>query len=318
MLRFDDVLAAKERLRGAAHRTPVMTSRQFNEAAGCEVYFKCENLQRAGAFKFRGAYNALASLDEETRKRGVIAYSSGNHAQAVALAAKMFGAPAVLVMPQDAPKAKAAATRDYGAEIVFYDRYTENRAGIGARIAAERGLTMIPPYDDYRVMAGQATAAVELIEDVPELDDLLVPTSGSGLLAGSAVAVRTLRPGARVYGVEPEEGNDTLLSLRRGERITIEVPRTIADGLQVTTPGELTFPIVRELVEDILLVSDREIIDAMRFMLERMKIVVEPSGAVGAAAVRSRKTDFAGRRVGVILSGGNVDMEKLSAYLKSD
>ncbi|MBX3280628.1 MAG: threo-3-hydroxy-L-aspartate ammonia-lyase [Acidobacteria bacterium] len=318
MLRFDDVLAAKERLRGAAHRTPVMTSRQFNEAAGCEVYFKCENLQRAGAFKFRGAYNALASLDEETRRRGVIAYSSGNHAQAVALAAKLFCAPAVLVMPQDAPKAKAAATRDYGAEIVFYDRYTENRAGIGARIAAERGLTMIPPYDDYRVMAGQATAAVELIEDVPELDDLLVPTSGSGLLAGSAVAVRTLRPGARVYGVEPEEGNDTLLSLRRGERITIEVPRTIADGLQVTTPGELTFPIVRELVEDILLVSDREIIDAMRFMLERMKIVVEPSGAVGAAAVRNRKTDFAGRRVGVILSGGNVDMEKLSAYLKSD
>lgn len=318
MLRFDDVLAAKERLRGAAHRTPVMTSRQFNEAAGCEVYFKCENLQRAGAFKFRGAYNALASLDEETRRRGVIAYSSGNHAQAVALAAKLFCAPAVLVMPQDAPKAKAAATRDYGAEIVFYDRYTENRVGIGERIAAERGLTMIPPFDDYRVMAGQATAAVELIEDVPELDDLLVPTSGSGLLAGSAVASRTLRPGIRVYGVEPEAGNDTLLSLRRGERITIEVPRTIADGLQVTTPGELTFPIVRELVEDILLVSDREIIDAMRFMLERMKIVVEPSGAVGAAAVRHRKTDFAGRRVGVILSGGNVDMEKLSAYLKSD
>jgi threonine dehydratase len=318
VLKFDDVLAAKERLRGAAHRTPVMTSRQFNEAAGCEVYFKCENLQRAGAFKFRGAYNALASLDQETRRRGVIAYSSGNHAQAVALAAKLFGAPAVLVMPQDAPKAKAAATRDYGAEIVFYDRYTENRVGIGERIAAERGLTMIPPFDDYRVMAGQATAAVELIEDVPELDDLLVPTSGSGLLAGSAVAARTLHPGIRVYGVEPEAGNDTLLSLRRGERITIEVPRTIADGLQVTTPGELTFPIVRELVEDILFVSDREIIDAMRFMLERMKIVVEPSGAVGAAAVRNRKTDFAGRRVGVILSGGNVDMEKLSAYLKSD
>lgn len=318
MLRFDDVLAAKERLRGVAHRTPVMISRQFNEAAGCEVYFKCENLQRAGAFKFRGAYNALASLDQETRSRGVIAYSSGNHAQAVALAAKLFGVPAVLVMPQDAPKAKAAATRDYGAEIVFYDRYTENRVGIGERIAGERGLTMIAPFDDYRVMAGQATAAMELLEDVPELDDLLVPTSGSGLLAGSAVAARRLRPGIRVYGVEPEAGNDTLLSLRRGERITIEVPRTIADGLQVTTPGELTFPIVREMVEDILLVSDREIIDAMRFMLERMKIVVEPSGAVGAAAVRNRKTDFTGRRVGVILSGGNVDMEKLAEYLRAN
>lgn len=317
MLTFDDILAARERLRGVAHHTPVATSRQFNEAAGCEVYFKCENLQRAGAFKFRGAYNAMASLDAETRRRGVIAYSSGNHAQAVALSAKLFGVPAVLVMPKDAPKAKAAATRDYGAEIVFFDRYTENRIGIGERIANERGLTLIPPFDDYRVMAGQGTAALELLEDVPELDDLLVPTSGNGLLAGCAVAARRLRPEIRIYGVEPETGNDTWQSLRRGERVEIEVPRTIADGLQVTVPGELTFPIVRELVADVLLVSDAEMIETIRFVLERMKILVEPSGVVGAAALRHHKGDFPGRRVGVILSGGNVDPDKLAGYLSA-
>jgi threonine dehydratase len=317
MLTFDDILAARERLRGVAHRTPVVTSRQFNEAAGCEVYFKCENLQRAGAFKFRGAYNTLASLDDQTRRRGVIAYSSGNHAQAVALSAKLFGVPAVLVMPKDAPKAKAAATRDYGAEIVFFDRYTENRIGIGERIAKERGLTLIPPFDDYRVMAGQGTAALELLEDVPELDDLLVPTSGNGLLAGCAVAARRLCPEIRVYGVEPETGNDTWQSLRRGERVEIEVPRTIADGLQVTAPGELTFPIVRELVADVLLVSDAEMIETIRFVLERMKMLVEPSGVVGAAALRHRKGDFSGRRVGVIISGGNVDLDKLAGYLSA-
>lgn len=316
MITFDDILAARERLRGIAHRTPVLTSQQFNLVSGAEVYFKCENLQRVGAFKFRGAYNKLASLDAEERRRGVLAYSSGNHAQAVALASRLFGVPAVIVMPEDAPLSKVAATRDYGAEIVFYDRYTGDRAAIGEALARERGLTIVPPYDDYAVIAGQGTAALELLEDVPELDALITPCSGNGLLAGSAVAARHLRPGIRVYGAEPEAGNDTWLSLQRGERVEIPVPATIADGLQVTSPGRLTFPIVRELVTEILLVRDSELIETIRFMLERMKILVEPSGAAGAAAVRFAKADFAGQRVGVIISGGNVDLEKLARYLR--
>lgn len=315
MLNFNDILQARERLQGVAHRTPVLASKQFNEQAGCEVFFKAENLQRVGAFKFRGAYNKLASLNPEERKHGVLAYSSGNHAQATALAAKLFGVPAVIVMPEDAPQIKAAATRAYGAEIIFYDRYSQSREDTGEKICRERGMTLVPPFDDYAIMAGQGTSALELLEDVPELDFLLTPASGCGLLAGCAVAAKHLRPQTRIFGVEPETANDTWQSLRKGERVEIPVPKTIADGLQVTAPGKLTFPIIRELVEDILLVSDQELISTMRFILERMKILVEPSGAAGAAAAFHRKFDFAGKRVGVVLSGGNVDLTKLASYL---
>ncbi|HZS08002.1 MAG TPA: threo-3-hydroxy-L-aspartate ammonia-lyase [Blastocatellia bacterium] len=315
MIKFEDILTARERLRGVAHRTPVLSSKQFNERAGCEVYFKAENLQRMGAFKFRGAYNKIASLSDDERRRGVIAHSSGNHAQAVALVAKLFSIPAVIVMPEDAPKAKIAATRGYGAEVVPYDRYRESREAISSRLSEERGLTLVPPFDDYQIMAGQGTAALELLEDVPELDFLLTPCSGCGLLAGSAIVAKHLRPGIRVFGVEPEAANDTWQSLRKGERVEIPVPRTIADGLQVTAPGKLTFPVVQQLVEDILLVSDEEMVATMRFILERMKVLVEPSGAAGAAAVLHHRTDFAGGRVGVILSGGNVDPDRLALYL---
>ena len=315
MLTFNEILAARQRIEGIAHRTPVLTSRSFNERSGCEVFFKCENLQRAGAFKFRGAYNKISSLSEEERSRGVLAYSSGNHAQATALAAKLFGVPAVIVMPHDAPEVKVKATRGYGAEIVFYDRYQESREATGERICQERSLTLVPPFDDYLIMAGQGTAALELIEDVPELDLLVIPTSGNGLLAGCAVAAKHLRPQIRIFGVEPEAGNDTWLSFRKGERVEIPVPKTIADGLQTSAPGKLTFPIVQRLVEDILLVKDEELIETIRFILERMKVLVEPSGAAAAAAVLSHKFDFNGRRTGVLLSGGNVDLVKLAEYL---
>lgn len=315
MLTFNDILQARERLLGVAHRTPVLTSRQFNERSACEVFFKAENLQRVGAFKFRGAYNKLASLSDDERKRGALAYSSGNHAQAMALAGKLLGVQVVIVMPQDSPEIKVAATRAYGAEVIFYDRYSESREETGERISRERGLTLVPPFDDYAVMAGQGTAALELLEEIPDLDILLVPTSGSGLLAGSAVAVKHIRPQIRVFGVEPEAGNDTWQSFRKGERVEIAVPRTIADGLQVTAPGKLTFPIIRELVEDILLVNDQELISTIRFILERMKVLVEPSGAAGAAALFHHKLDFTGKRAGVLLSGGNVDLSKLASYL---
>jgi threonine dehydratase len=312
---IDDIFAARERLSGVAHRTPVITSTLFNEAAGCEVFFKCENLQRAGAFKFRGAYNKIASLDEKVRSYGVLAYSSGNHAQAVALAARLFGIPATIVMPEDAPRAKVAGTRGYGAEIIFYDRYRENREETGERICRERGMTLVPPFDDEMVIAGQGTAALELLEEAEGLDFLLTPCSGNGLLAGCAIAAKHVRPSIRIFGVEPEAGNDTWLSLRKGERVEIPVPRTIADGLQTTAPGKLTFPITRQLVEDILLVSDDELIETLTFVLGRMKVVVEPSGAAAAAAVRHRKFDFHNARVGVVLSGGNVDPDKLASYL---
>jgi len=315
MLKFDDILAARERIRGVAHRTPVVTSRHFDNNAGCQVFFKCENLQRAGAFKFRGAYNRLASLPAEERASGILAYSSGNHAQAVALAASLFKVPATIVMPEDAPKSKVAATRGYGAEIVFYNRYTQNREETGERLSRERGLVLVPPFDDFAVMAGQGTAAMELLEEVLELDYLLTPASGCGLLAGSVVAAKHIEKNIRVFGVEPEAGNDTWQSLRAGHRIEIPVPRTIADGLQTTAPGKLTFPIVQEMVDDILLVTDEEIIETLRFVLERMKLLVEPSGIAAAAAVRHHKTDLKGARVGVILSGGNVDADKLAQYL---
>jgi len=315
MLTFNDILQARERLSGVAHRTPVLTSQQFNELAGCQVFFKAENLQRVGAFKFRGAYNKLAALGETGRRNGVLAFSSGNHAQAVALAAKLFNVPAVIVMPQDAPQIKVQATRGYGAEIIFYDRYGESREELGERLCAERGLALVPPFDDELIMAGQGTAALELLEEVPELDALLVPVSGGGLLAGCAVAAKHLRPAIRLFGVEPETGNDTWLSLQRGERVEIAVPKTIADGLQVNAPGKLTFPILQSLIEQILLVSDPEMIATLRYMLERMKVLVEPSGAIGAAALFHHKLDLAGQRVGVILSGGNVDLIKLAQWI---
>lgn len=317
-IEWADIERAEARLRGVAHRTPVLTSRQFNESIGGEVFFKAENFQRAGAFKFRGAYNKLASLSDEERKAGVLAYSSGNHAQAIALAASLFGIPAVIVMPADAPAIKVAATRGYGGEVVFYDRYREDRVAIGERLSEERGLTLVPPYDDAQVMAGAGTTALELLREVPDLDDLLVCTSGGGLLAGCAVAARHLCPTLRVYGVEPEAGNDTFLSFQKGERVEIPVPQTIADGLAVNTPGKKTFPIVRTLAAGILLVRDEELIETMRFMLERMKILVEPSGAAGAAAIRHGKILGQGRRVGVILSGGNVDLTRLATWLQSD
>jgi threonine dehydratase len=315
MLTFNDILEARERLRGVAHRTPVFTSRQFNEQAGCEVFFKAENLQRAGAFKFRGAYNKISSLTDDERRNGVLAYSSGNHAQAVALSAQLFGIPAVIVMPSDAPQIKVQATRGYGAEVVFYDRYAESREEVGTQICRERGMLLVPPFDDYKIMAGQGTAALELLEDIPELDVLLTPCSGCGLLTGCATAAKHLRPSIRIFGVEPEAGNDTWQSFRKGERVEIPVPRTIADGLQQSSPGKLTFPLVQTMVEDILLVSDNEMIETLRFILERMKVLVEPSGAAAAAAVQHRKADFAGQRIGVILSGGNVDLAKLAEYL---
>ncbi len=313
LISFQDILQAHRRIEGVAHRTPVLTSRQFNDIAGCDVFFKAENLQRAGAFKFRGAYNKIASLEEADRRRGVLAYSSGNHAQATALAAKLFGVPAVIVMPHDAPRIKVDATRGYGAEVIFYHRYSESREDTGTRICQERGMTLVPPFDDPLIVAGQGTAALELFEEVKELDFLLIPCSGCGLLAGCAIATKHLHPSTRIFGVEPEAGNDTWQSMRKGERVEIEVPKTIADGLQTPSPGKLTFPIVKELVEDILLVSDEELIATMRFILERMKTLVEPSGAAAAAAVLHRKYDFTGKRAGVILSGGNVDLTILSS-----
>jgi threonine dehydratase len=316
MLTFQDIVEAQTRIQGVAHRTPVITSRQFDRDAGCQVYFKCENLQRAGAFKFRGAYNRIASLTPRERGRGVLAYSSGNHAQAVALASSLFGINATIVMPQDAPRMKVEATRAYGAEIVFYNRYTENREETGERLSRERGLALVPPFDDYAVMAGQGTVALELLEEVPALDYLLVPASGCGLLAGCATAARHLNSNIRIYGVEPEAGNDTWQSFRKGERVEIAVPKTIADGLQTSAPGKLTFPIVKECVDDILLVSDNELIETLSFILQRAKVLVEPSGVAAAAAVRHRKLDCQGARVGVVLSGGNVDPERLSEYLR--
>ena len=314
-LTWEDIVQASERLRGVAHRTPVFISRLFNETAGCSVYFKAENLQRGGAFKFRGAYNKILAELEKHPVDSIVAYSSGNHAQAVALTAKLLEIPAAIVMPSDAAEAKILATRSYGADVILYDRYKENREEIGAQVARERNALLVPPYDDYLVMAGQGTAAMELLEEVPHLDAILTPVSGNGLLAGTCVAARYLRPQIGIYGVEPEVANDTYLSFQKGERVEIAVPRTIADGLQTPAPGRLTFPIVKQLANGILLVKDEELIQVLIFLLERMKILVEPSGAAAAAAVHFKKADFEGKRVGVILSGGNMDMDRLRTYL---
>jgi threonine dehydratase len=312
---FEDVRAAAGRLAGVAHRTPVLTSRTADERTGARLYFKCENLQRMGAFKFRGAYNALARFTPAQRERGVIAYSSGNHAQAIALAARLLGMPGTIVMPHDAPQSKLAATRGYGGEVVLYDRYTEDRAAIGERIAAERGMTLIPPYDHPDVMAGQGTAALELVEEVGPLDALLVCLGGGGLLSGCAVAATHLSPGIAVWGVEPEAGNDTQLSLARGQIVQIPVPQTIADGAQTQASGRLTFPVIQALARGVLTVSDAELVSTMRFFAERMKLVVEPTGCLAAAAVLERRIDLKGARVGVIVSGGNVDVARYASLL---
>ena len=312
---FDDVVAAAKRIRHHAHRTPVMTSRTINSAFAAEVFFKCENLQRAGAFKFRGAFNALSKFDARQRRAGVAAFSSGNHAQAIALSARLLGMPASVVMPRDAPVSKVAATKGYGAHIVFYDRYTEDRERIGRTLADKDGLTLISPYDHPDVIAGQGTAAKELFEEAGTLDALFVCLGGGGLLAGSALATRALSPRCRLYGVEPEAGNDGQLSFHSGAVVHIDTPKTIADGAQSQHLGHYTFPIIRSHVDDVLTVTDSQLIDGMRFFAERMKLIVEPTGCLGFAAAQAMKAELQGKRVGVIISGGNVDIARYCALL---
>ncbi len=312
---FSDVEAAAARLQGVAHRTPVTTSRTANEITGAKLFFKCENLQRMGAFKFRGAFNALAQFSPAQRIKGAIAFSSGNHAQAIALSARLLGMPALIVMPHDAPPLKIAATRGYGAEVVLYDRYTQDREALGRQLATERGMTLIPPYDHPQVMAGQGTAALELLEDVGALDVLLVCVGGGGLISGCAVAARHLAPDCRVIGVEPEAGNDVQMSLRKGEIVHIDVPKTIADGAQTQHTGKLTFPVIQALVGDVLTVSDAQLVRTMRFFMERMKLVVEPPGCLAAAAALEGVVPLRGKRVGVIVSGGNIDAARYAQLL---
>jgi len=309
---FDDVRAAADRLRGVVHRTPVATSGTLDARAAARVALKCESLQRVGAFKIRGAYNAIAQLPDDARRAGVVAFSSGNHAQGVALAARLLGAPATIVMPDDAPAAKLAATRGYGANVVTYDRARINRAELAGSIARERGGTVIPPYDHPAIIAGAGTAALELFEDAGPFDVLLVPLGGGGLLAGSSLTAQALAPDCRVYGVEPEAGDDWVQSWRADTIVTIPVPKTIADGQQTQAPGELTWPIARALAAGVLTVTDDEIRAAMRFAFERLKLVVEPSGASALAALLHGKIDAGGARVGVILSGGNVDATRFA------
>ena len=314
---YDDVVAAAKRIEGHAHRTPVMTSRTINEELGAEVFFKCENLQRMGAFKFRGAFNALARFDVSQRKAGVVAFSSGNHAQAIALSAKLLGIPATIVMPHDAPAAKVAATKGYGGHVVVYDRYTEDREQIGRRLAQEHGLTLIPPYDHADVIAGQGTAAKEMLEEVGRLDALFVCLGGGGLLSGSALAVRALAKDCKLYGVEPAAGDDGQRSFRSGEIVHIDTPKTIADGAQTQHLGNLTFAIIRRDVDDILTVTDAQLVESMRFFATRMKLMVEPTGCLGLAAAREQKSQLRGRRVGVLVSGGNVDLERFCSLLSN-
>jgi threonine dehydratase len=317
-LTLDDVRAAARRLGARIHRTPVIGCQSFDDACGHQVFFKCENLQRAGAFKIRGALNKLATLTPAERARGVIAFSSGNHAQGVALAARMVGTTAVVCMPKDAPALKLEATRNYGAEVVFYDRITDDREQLVRELIERTGRVLVPPFDDPEIMAGQGTAALELLEDVPSLDVLLAPIGGGGLLAGCSTVARTLFPGMQVFGVEPDTANDTYLSMRQGERVTIPPPTTIADGLRAMTPGALTFPVLRAHLTDVLLVSDDEVRAAVRYLALRAHIVLEPSGAVAAAAVLSGRLPIPqNSRVGVILSGGNIDPGLLIDILRA-
>jgi threonine dehydratase len=317
MLSWEEIEKAKARLKGVAHRTPVLRSRQFDEHAGAQVFFKAENLQRGGAFKFRGAYNKMKAETERGKVDAVVAFSSGNHAQAVALVARLLGIRATIVMPTDAPQAKIDATRGYGAEVVLYDRATQSRDDLAEELCRQRGAVLIPPFDDELVMAGQATSAVELLEDVPDLDAVVVSVSGGGLISGWAIVARHLRPRIEIYGVEPETADDFRRSLAAGRPVAVPENPTIADGLRVASPGKLTFPIVQANVKEILLVSDAELIETLTWMLERMKVLVEPSGVAAAAAVRHRKADFSGKRVGVVLSGGNIDLAKLAEYVGS-
>ncbi|MEI7308656.1 threo-3-hydroxy-L-aspartate ammonia-lyase [Pectobacterium carotovorum] len=312
---YDDVVAAAERIDGYANKTPVMTSRTVNNAFGAEFFFKCENLQRMGAFKFRGAMNALLQFSDEQKAAGVVTFSSGNHAQAIALAAKLLGIPATIVMPHDAPAAKVAATRGYGGNVVEYNRYTEDREQIGNDLAKKYGLTLIPPYDHPHVIAGQGTAAKELLEETGELDALFVCLGGGGLLSGCALATRQLSPQCKIYGVEPLAGNDGQQSFRSGNIVHIDTPKTIADGAQTQHLGNYTFPLIRQNVDDILTVTDDDLIDAMRFYAERMKIVVEPTGCLSFAAARNLRESLRGKRIGIVISGGNVDISRYGAFL---
>ncbi|HEX7864427.1 MAG TPA: threo-3-hydroxy-L-aspartate ammonia-lyase [Variovorax sp.] len=312
---YDDVIAAAARLQGHAHRTPVLRSTTANERWGAEFFFKCENFQRMGAFKFRGAFNALSKFDATQRKGGVIAFSSGNHAQAIALSARLLAMPAVIVMPKDAPAAKVAATKGYGAEVVMYDRFTEDREALTKRLAQERGMTMIPPYDHPDVLTGQGTAVKELIEETGPLDHLFVCLGGGGLLSGSALSARALAPDCKVYGVEPEAGNDGQQSFRAGKIVHIETPKTIADGAQTQHLGEYTFGIIRRDVDDIFTVTDEQLVDAMRFFAERMKMVVEPTGCLAFAGAIAAGKAIAGKRVGIVISGGNVDLSRFAALI---
>jgi threonine dehydratase len=315
MLSLDSIRLAEARIRPLIHRTPVVTSRTFDEAAGCRVFFKCENFQRAGAFKMRGATNKILSLNEEERRRGVVAFSSGNHAQAVALASRDAGVRAVIVMPTDAPRSKLAATKGYGAEVVTFDRQREDREEVARRLSEREGLSVVPPFDDYEVIAGQGTCALELFEDVPDLDALLTPCGGGGLFAGASTAAKALKADVRCFPVESELSDDTRQSFVKGERVHIPPPATIADGMRTQTPGALTFPVLQRNAEDVLTVSEDEIVEAMRFLLFRMKILVEPTGAVAAAAALFGKLPKEVERVGVVISGGNVDPEALARFV---
>lgn len=315
MLNLEMIQAARERISSRIHRTPVITSRQFNQVAGKEVFFKCENFQRAGAFKIRGATNKIQSLTAEEKQQGIVAFSSGNHAQAVALAGLEAGVRVLVAMPEDAPAAKVAATRGYGAEIVFYDRHKEDREAFALDLAEREHLIMVPPYDDYFVLAGQGTCGLELLEEVPDLDCVLAPCSGGGLFAGVATAAKAANSRIRCFPVEPVTADDTRQSFLKGERVSIPPPSTIADGLRVQIPGKLTFPIVQQVAEDVLTVSDEEIISTLRFVLFRMKLLVETSGVTAAAAVMFQKLPANVKRVGVVLSGGNIDPELLSKII---
>ncbi|PIB62818.1 threo-3-hydroxy-L-aspartate ammonia-lyase [Pseudomonas sp. 2995-3] len=312
---YSDVVAAAQRLQGFAHQTPVFTSRTLDAETGAQVFIKCENLQRAGSFKFRGAFNALSQFDAHQRKAGVVAFSSGNHAQGIALAAQLLGMPATIVMPTDAPAAKVAATREYGASVVLYDRFTEDREQIGRTLAVEHGMTLIPPYDHPHILAGQGTAAKELLEFTSPLDALFVGLGGGGMLSGTALSTRALAPDCQLFGVEPEAGNDGQRSFQTGSIVHIDTPATIADGAQTQHLGNYTFPIIRDKVTDILTVSDAQLVASMKFFMQRMKMVVEPTGCLGLAALRQLGERFKGQRVGIIVTGGNVDIARYAALL---